>query len=426
MPFHRSSRGTSRADSLTKDGTRSPKPGAIKSSRQNSASQASKRRSTMNSRDAAYDDEQLRRAIEASREETVQDSIETGTRRTKRGRSDSEELVKEVLDRDRSKLTICSNVTSVKRQRTSSLSATPPPEVIEPPSRDESEDETSARNGAKRARNGRSQREKSAKEDKEHHKQETANKRKSRAERRRADADGTPSPLIVIVGIQGTNRWKDSDTSDETPLAVTKTLGQKSIERPDTPEPPPQVEAPPDTPPDLQPTIGNSHKRPARSHHKKGKAKPPFNLDLEGDKDESPARSMSRDIQRQAEEPLATPSNPVVPEPKQSTKTKPQLTAKMTMADMRRRVGAIMDFISRTQVDLAQEASSQSGEGSSRQNSPQKPESQVNGDSENHSTAGSQAATPSEASVKEFKNLSYMEMMDVLTRDMVKWQNQYT
>jgi hypothetical protein len=47
----------------------------------------------MNSRDAAYDDEQLRRAIEASREETIQDSIESVTRRTKRGRSDSEEFV---------------------------------------------------------------------------------------------------------------------------------------------------------------------------------------------------------------------------------------------------------------------------------------------------------------------------------------------
>src|SRR5689334_19086533 len=105
MPFHRSSRGTSRADSLAKDGARSPKPGAIKSSRQNSTSQSSKRRSTMNSRDAAYDDEQLRRAIEASKEETVQDSIETGTRRAKRGRSDSEESVQEALHRGRSKLT---------------------------------------------------------------------------------------------------------------------------------------------------------------------------------------------------------------------------------------------------------------------------------------------------------------------------------
>lgn len=44
----------------------------------------------MNSRDAAYDDEQLRRAIEASRE-VMDDSTEGSVaRRPKRGRSDSE------------------------------------------------------------------------------------------------------------------------------------------------------------------------------------------------------------------------------------------------------------------------------------------------------------------------------------------------
>jgi hypothetical protein len=47
----------------------------------------------MNSRDAAYDDEQLRRAIEASKEEVGQDGTETTNRRTKRGRSNSEEYV---------------------------------------------------------------------------------------------------------------------------------------------------------------------------------------------------------------------------------------------------------------------------------------------------------------------------------------------
>lgn len=50
----------------------------------------------MNSRDAAYDEEeQLRRAIEASKEDASQDGHEgittTVTRRTKRGRSESEE-----------------------------------------------------------------------------------------------------------------------------------------------------------------------------------------------------------------------------------------------------------------------------------------------------------------------------------------------
>lgn len=46
----------------------------------------------MNSRDAAYDDEQLRRAIEASKGEGGQDALDLLlTRRAKRGRSDSEE-----------------------------------------------------------------------------------------------------------------------------------------------------------------------------------------------------------------------------------------------------------------------------------------------------------------------------------------------
>lgn len=45
----------------------------------------------MNSREAAYDDEQLKRAIEASRELAPHDTIEGAQRRPKRGRSDSEE-----------------------------------------------------------------------------------------------------------------------------------------------------------------------------------------------------------------------------------------------------------------------------------------------------------------------------------------------
>jgi hypothetical protein len=47
----------------------------------------------MNSRDAAYDDEQLRRAIEASKEDPSVDGLEGVIRRPKRGRSDSEEYV---------------------------------------------------------------------------------------------------------------------------------------------------------------------------------------------------------------------------------------------------------------------------------------------------------------------------------------------
>lgn len=99
LPLHRPSRATSRATSATKEGARSPKPGDRKSSRTSAAAAAAaaaqsmaKRRSTMNSRDAAYDEEQLRRAIEISQKDTITEE-EDGTqiRRPKRIRDDDDE-----------------------------------------------------------------------------------------------------------------------------------------------------------------------------------------------------------------------------------------------------------------------------------------------------------------------------------------------
>ena len=68
------------------------KPKGSRSSRANAESLAGKRRSTMNSRDAAYDEaEQLRRAIEESKKEREAPSTSVSTRRGKRSRSDSEQ-----------------------------------------------------------------------------------------------------------------------------------------------------------------------------------------------------------------------------------------------------------------------------------------------------------------------------------------------
>lgn len=78
------------------------------------------------------------------------------------------------------------------------------------------------------------------------------------------------------------------------------------------------------------------------------------------------------------------------------------------MLDMKRRVAAIMDFISRTQVDLAAEATLDRSNNST--------------DLDSHDTTASPAETPMS---RDFKDLTCIEMMDVLTRDMVKWQNQY-
>jgi hypothetical protein len=91
---------------------------------------------------------------------------------------------------------------------------------------------------------------------------------------------------------------------------------------------------------------------------------------------------------------------------------------KLNMVDMKRRVGAILDFISRTQVDLAAEALPvPNGDANIVEASPLR----ISGPE-----ASESGRTRESSEGKEFKDLNCMEMMDVLTRDMVKWQNQYT
>ncbi|KAF4969531.1 hypothetical protein FSARC_3261 [Fusarium sarcochroum] len=353
VPHNRPSRATSRATSIAKEGNRSPKTGTSKNSRPTSASQTSKRRSTMNSRDRAYEDEQLLRAIEASKEDVPLDGSEILTRRAKRGRSDSEESVAVNARPRDEKLPSLRNPASVKRQRTSSRSVSPPAEPAEAPSHNESDDEINTH----------------------------------------------------------------SDPSEETPPAVVKPPAAKSIETPVITETPAPVQPTPDTPPATHQPTSSTHKRGGRTAHKKGKGRNQYTRDRDAD-GESPARSMSRDIQKNGDD--HTPSHPSHPKPANEHrhgKPKPAMHHKLNMVDMKRRVGAIMDFISRTQVDLAAEALPvPNGVPSNGEVSPEKtPNPQV---TEN-------GATKESSGDKDFKDLNCMEMMDVLTRDMVKWQNQY-
>ncbi|OAQ98163.1 hypothetical protein LLEC1_03584, partial [Akanthomyces lecanii] len=377
-PLHRQSRPTSRATSVLKDGAKSPKLSS-KASRAELALQASKRRSTMNSRDAAYDDEQLLRALEASREEAPQD-IEAGNRRAKRGRSDSEE-----------------NQASVKRQRTTSRSASPAIEPAADHSRDGSDDDTSTRNEAKKSRSQKSTKERSEKDERERQRQEAANKRNNRAERRRAE---------------------DSDISEEMPLAPAKSGETKDGEPPSAPEPPPTIVDAPGTPPSTGAAMSSSHKRTVKSNQKRVRGKNQYTKDrdeIEG----SPARSMSRDIQRTAED-----SHPKSPssDTRQSSKSNKAAASKMTMLDMKRRVAAIMEFISRTQVDLAAEAACQTSSSSGRAS----PEKESMKSSVKNSSGALDGFADDSVTDKAFRELTCVEMMDVLTRNMVRWQNHYT
>jgi hypothetical protein len=94
------------------------------------------------------------------------------------------------------------------------------------------------------------------------------------------------------------------------------------------------------------------------------------------------------------------------------------------MTDMKRRAALLLEYISRTQVELAGEAAPSPADS--------KGDDKVNGESPSNGHQPAQQDIPkapdtnqSEAS-KDFKEMSCMEMMDTLTRKLVKWQQEYT
>jgi hypothetical protein len=106
-------------------------------------------------------------------------------------------------------------------------------------------------------------------------------------------------------------------------------------------------------------------------------------------------------------------------------------TSKVTMSDMRKRVAAILEFISRTQLEMAggmgpiTEASVQKADKTVRDlaeslHGEDMPTIRVNEDKD-----GTEGKAGEETPSKDFKDLSCVEMMDVLTRQLVKWQKEF-
>lgn len=114
------------------------------------------------------------------------------------------------------------------------------------------------------------------------------------------------------------------------------------------------------------------------------------------------------------------------------------------MNEVKRRVAAILDFISRMQVEMAASGETvtppdNNGNGnnglSARASLVKGVQDQLgsmltSANSEGASTASSTAASAADYDVtkereKDFKELSSVEMMDVLTRHLLKWQQEY-
>ena len=224
----------------------------------------------------------------------------------------------------------------------------------------------------------------------------------------------------------------DSDPSDEIPLAAARSVVKQSTEPQATAEPTPSSAPTPDPTPAPAPP-GSTHKKTARNHNKRGKGRNQYTKerdDIEG----SPARSMSRDTARQPDEQNggATTKSTVEHNGKHA-KSRGSLHSKVSMSDMKRRVAAFLDFISKTQVEMAGESSSGSrgSQNSSIHQSPRVgPEVNVNGATPSKEPLEGEGAKAASAGSSDqshkFKDLTCVEMMDVLTRDLVKWQNQYS
>jgi hypothetical protein len=215
----------------------------------------------------------------------------------------------------------------------------------------------------------------------------------------------------------------DSDPSEETPLAARTSVNKAVVETPIQPlDPPiPSQTIVPDTPPAVQPPV--SHRKGGRPPNarkgKLGKNQYTKDRDLQEGNNQSPQRSQSRDVPR-AEESSNGTSKSSFNEGKSAKSKTPG--SKVSMADARKRVGNILDYISRTQLEMAGDSMSQmtadSAEKTIRNIADGLPMIKVNGKS------GS-AGGVEEASKKAFEDLSCSEMMDNLTRQLVKWQKEH-
>ncbi|KKF94693.1 putative histone deacetylase complex subunit cti6 [Ceratocystis platani] len=118
-----------------------------------------------------------------------------------------------------------------------------------------------------------------------------------------------------------------------------------------------------------------------------------------------------------------------------SSKSKSSV-GKLSIPELKRRSAAFLDFIQKTQLELAAEATpSRSGSSSDDEGREVSLEERRAGDGkggnrgrEREGTAvpGTRQGTPEPSTArKDFGDLSCGEMMDVLTRDLLKWQNQY-
>lgn len=347
---------------------------------------------------------------------------------------------------------MCRKQDTGKRQRTKSKSPSPAEDNSEhPDALEDSEEAQNSRGGSKKSRNpvtrNQGQHKEKEREERERQRAEAAKKRSGRAERRRADGS-TPVSTILVKGLEA-QVDTDSDPSEELPLA-TRTIASRSAGEKVTAtatattiataaseskvetmtftvEAPPSSQPTPDTPPTHTPVQSSS--KPKRAQAKKGKGRNQYTKDRDVRDETSPARSQSRDVQGH-DTGHAHHSKSGEASHKPHSRAKGGFNSKVSMTDMKRKASAMLDYISRTQVEMAGEATPPNTDspkpvegaapqiaGNGARSGQKKAPELANGES---GTSAQQTGAQ-----KDFKDLSSMEMMARLSTDLVKWQQEF-
>ncbi|KAL2053669.1 hypothetical protein ABVK25_005973 [Lepraria finkii] len=370
----------------------SKKPRDSRASQVNAEHISKGRRSTMNSRDAAYEEEQLRRAIEESKREGGASSTTTGIRKGKRSRNESEDRKEDT-----------------KRQRTTSGSASSNSHSISQRPAPESDDEAGKPERFKNIRGAAAR----------NHRNKEVRDREAQRERERADGGGRKRRV-------GRERDDESDPSPEPLSRTTSARGTKITSTPFIAPPPPD-----------HPPHKTSHKKnsrpPAKRGGRVGRNQYTKDRDLSTHNDLStttisPAPSNSSQ-NPDGSVPHINGNGNVYAEtnglgkPSKPHRMNPNRT---TMNDMKRRVAGILEFISHTQVELAGTEPPSTTKSSTSTNTPPDSNGSTNGRGDISGKAVNAALEDLEGIDEQaFNALSSFEMMEVLTRRLMRWQGEY-
>lgn len=208
---------------------------------------------------------------------------------------------------------------------------------------------------------------------------------------------------------------------------------------PEPSQPSPGTPVPAQEPAPSRPSTRKSGRPPARRGGKLGRNQYTRDRDINGNGAEthvnSPRRGQSHEMGVDSPRVRANGAHLNGGDSVKPSKPRHMNPHRTTMAEMKRRVAGILEFISRMQVEMAvsgESASTPSGNGDQPngaliKNMVDQLES-ATAPSDGGESGAASAATDGDGNQpkeRNFKELSSVEMMDVLTRHLLKWQQEY-